>query len=736
MLSEEEKKQLLVDFNDTGAEYPTGKTIHQLFEAQVQKTPDSISIVGKNHLQHPIQLTYMQLNEEAESLAIRLHEQGVAKNELVGLLADRNIGMLTGMLAILKTGCGYVPLNPKAPAERNKYMLDECAVNLLLTVASLEKEAKNIDSQRNIICVETRSPQLTADNHSPLTGNQPSFPNNQSPITTNQSFAYVIFTSGSTGKPKGVPITHSNFSQLVHWGHRELGIGSDDRALQNLSYYFDWSVWEIFITLTTGAGLYMISDELQMDSEASAKFIEKNKITVLHATPTQWQYLLPSRAGTDGNLIIKKRLQSISHLFIGAEKLPYDLVERSIEAVTEKTRIFNMYGPTEATIISAVLEVDKEKLEHYKNLSSVPIGKPTGNSRLLVLDKNLKPVPLKVEGELYIGGEGVAGGYLNNPELSAARFVETSRQYAVGSRPSFPNNQYPITNNHLYRTGDRARWLPDGTVEFLGRLDFQVKIRGFRIELGEIENQLLNHEDVSETVVVAREDEPGEHYLCAYYVPKGKSQEQETLATGLQEYLAQKLPDYMVPAHYVPIEAIPLNPNGKVDLKALDHYQIAKFKYQKQYTAPRNELEKKLLEIWTRVLTLEAKQIGIDDSFFQLGGHSLKATRLAAQIHKHLEVSIPLSQLFESPTIRALSHYIETAAADKFYSIQPVEKKEFYPISSTQRRLYIMQQKAPTGTAYNITAAMELKGELETAKLETIFNKLVKQHESLRTTFP
>ncbi|MCP4151223.1 MAG: amino acid adenylation domain-containing protein, partial [bacterium] len=510
ILPHTEKALIIEKFNSEAGTYPTDKTIHGLFKEQVEKTPeniclvDSIPVAGKkqsaDQKEHPKKLTYRQLDEKAEDLAAHLHTRGVTANELVGILADRTSQMIIGMLAILKAGCGYVPLNPKAPAQRNKYMLDECAVNLLLTVASLENEAKNIDSQRNIICVETRSPQLTADKEKRDDGGTP---NNQSSLSlpNNQSFAYVIFTSGSTGKPKGVPITHANFSPLIHWGYRELEIGSDDRALQNLSYYFDWSVWEIFIILTSGASLYMIPEELQMDPGACIDFISENKITVYHATPTQWQYLLPSgrTAAESGN--VKKQLHSLRYLCIGAEKLTLDLVQRSIATISQECRIFNMYGPTEATIISATLEINKEKLVTYKQLSSVPIGEPTGNSQLLVLDKYLKPVPLTVEGELYIGGEGVSIGYLNNPELSAARFVEDSRQYAVGSRQeekqekankkeiikkekTSPNNQYPLTNNTLYRTGDRVRWQPDGTVEFLGRFDFQVKIRGFRIELG------------------------------------------------------------------------------------------------------------------------------------------------------------------------------------------------------------------------------------------------------------
>ncbi|MCP4153904.1 MAG: amino acid adenylation domain-containing protein, partial [bacterium] len=800
ILSAQEKHRLTYEFNQTAARYPGHKTIHQLFKEQVEKTPDNISVVESvdtNHRRNPVQLTYKQLDEKAGNLATQLHRQGVSQNELVGILADRTVEIITGILAILKAGCGYVPLNPKAPAQRNKYMLDECAVNRLLTVAPLEDMAKNIDSRRTIICIEAHSTRLTTDSEkksdegsqntqSPILNNQSSlsFPNNQSPIAKNSlsKIAYVIFTSGSTGKPKGVPIMHSNFSPLIHWGYRELGIGSDERALQNLSYYFDWSVWEIFITLTTGASLYMIPDELQMDPGACVEFIGKNKLTILHATPTQWQYLLPSRTDAQQRSYVKGRLQSLRYLFIGAEKLTLDLVERSIDAVDERCRIFNMYGPTEATIISAVLEIENNKLETYRNLSSVPIGKPTGNSLLLVLDKYQKPVPLKVEGELYIGGEGIARGYLNNPGLSAAHFIEdsrqeeASRQLAVGSwqeekkertnkekkakepekgeqtkqKVNSPTNksfaelfqkrppgghtcrQPPVAT--LYRTGDRVRWLSDGTIEFLGRFDFQVKIRGFRIELGEIEAQLLTHEKVMETVVTARDDDAGETYLCAYYVASDK-QEQETLPPELHEYLSQKLPGYMVPAYYVPIEAIPLNPNGKVDSNALEIYQKAAFNTQNQQTAPRNELEKKLAGIWTGVLALDGTQVGIDDDFFQAGGHSLKATILITKIQKELEVKVSLAQMFKTPTIRQLALYIKNAAAEKFVAIKPAPLKESYPLSSAQKRLYLLQQGDLNNTAYNMPTVLKIGNPKNMAELTKTFKRLVQRHDSFRTHF-
>ncbi|MCP4156049.1 MAG: amino acid adenylation domain-containing protein, partial [bacterium] len=436
IISEQERRKLLVEFNSQATGYSAHKRIEQLFSEQVERTPGNTALTGQAYQSNTNagaepgkatetvyrEITYRELNEITGRLARYMSTQGVGKNRQVGLLADRTVEMIIGQLAILKTGSAYVPLNPKAPVERNRYMMQECGVDHLLTVGAMTELAVKIipwgtffyierenpvEEKKETVYMETKEETVGGAEHA-----NPS------------AYAYVIFTSGSTGKPKGVPITHSNLSPLLHWGYEHLEIGTQDRVVQNLSYYFDWSVWEIYITLTTGASLYMIPEEQQMNSEASVRFIADNKITVIHATPTQWQYMLPAQRGA----IKKGEMQSLKYLCIGAEKLTLDLVERSIGHVTEECRIFNMYGPTEATIISAILEIDKTTVAKYKNLSSVPIGPPTGNTDLLVLDKNMKPVPLYVEGELYIGGDGVAHGYLNNPELTAERFVNYKLQ--------------------------------------------------------------------------------------------------------------------------------------------------------------------------------------------------------------------------------------------------------------------------------------------------------------------
>ncbi|MCP5109194.1 MAG: amino acid adenylation domain-containing protein, partial [bacterium] len=682
IITEEEKKQVLYEFNDTGAEFPQDKTIHQLFKEQAARTPDHIAVV--DHRFYKTHMTYSQLDKASNCLAHNLLQNGAGPVGIVGLLVERSMEMIAGLLGILKAGCAYVPLNPKAPAARNEYMLSETGTCLLLTTGSLYEEDKKIRSwEDKTYFIE----ELLSSSH------LLNFPSSQ--LLNSSSLCYVIFTSGSTGKPKGVPISHSNLSPLLHWGYKHLGLGPSDRAIQNLSYYFDWSVWEIFITLTTGAGLYMVPDEMLLDPGVCIPFMKKNGITVLHATPSRYLHFIDTG----------QKLETLTYLFLGAEKLTVDVLKRSFKSVDEDCRVFNMYGPTEATIIAAVLEIEREDIGHFKYLTSVPIGVPVGNAGLLVLDRYMNLCPVNVVGELYIGGDGVSKGYLNSPELTSEKFLSTP----------------------LYATGDLARWLPDGTVEFLGRIDHQVKVRGYRIELGEIESQLLTHPGVKEAIVMDREDEKEDKYLCAYIVPHSPHSPH---STNYREYLSQNLPDYMIPSYFVQIETIPLNPNGKLDRKALPEPEV---KTGTGYTAPRSQLEKKMTALWSGVLNHEP--VGIDDNFFELGGHSLKATMLVSKVHKEFNVKVTLIDVFTSPTIRELSQYIEGTAADRYTPLRPVEKRAYYPLSSAQKRLYLLQIMEENNTVYNMPQVLPLDPAIDIEKLEETFKVLIRRHESLRTSF-
>ncbi|MCP5103970.1 MAG: amino acid adenylation domain-containing protein, partial [bacterium] len=656
ILSEEEKRQLLYDFNFRDGDYPNDKTIHQLFEEQATQTPDRVAVSGGAPIPGgaPIRdITYAELNEIANRLTGYLLIKGVKAGELVGIMADRSPGMIIGLLGILKTGCGYVPLDPNAPEERKEYILSECRVKVLLTTRHLYGEGGILTGWTGkVYLIEgagvsaaPRIPRASASSKS-------SYSSGRAADT-----AYVIFTSGSTGKPKGVPITHANLSPLLHWGYKHLGINETDRFYQNLSYYFDWSVWEIFIALTSGARLYMVPESLQVDPARSVAFMNENRVTVLHVTPTQHRYFLS----------VGERLETLKYLFLGAEALSVDLVERSFQSVNEQCRVFNMYGPTEATILAAVLEVERNGIDGFRGLSSVPIGGPVGNTELLILDNHFNLCPVNVVGELYIGGDGLSTGYLNNPELTADRFLNKS---FVGVQGAIFQKSPRPPEACFYKTGDLARWLPPpaggpsspagapskGTIEFLGRIDFQVKIRGYRIELGEIESSLVQYPGVKEAVVLAKDKADKadqDKYLCAYIVPSDAG---SVDIIQLKEHLSHFLPEYMIPAHYVNIDSIPLNPNGKVDRKALPEPEAeAGVKYE----PPRNETERKITAVWSGILGMDKETIGIDDNFFDCGGHSLKASVLASKIQKEFRVTMPLVEMFASPTVRQLAQYVD-----------------------------------------------------------------------------
>ncbi|MGE5342426.1 MAG: amino acid adenylation domain-containing protein, partial [Candidatus Omnitrophota bacterium] len=700
IITDEERKRILDEFNDAKTEYPRNKTIHELFDAQVVRAGDRIAIIGVTfsvgadpRVCPQFQLSYRELNRQSDQLANRLRDKGVGLDTIVGVQIERSIEMVVAILGILKIGAAYLPLNPRQPQARTDYMMKDSGAALLISTGNKEEVEKALFIDHLIL-----------SSSYPLNFSPPPSPSVSSvcSVRNTTTLAYIIYTSGSTGNPKGVPVSHSNFSPLIHWGYTHLGINETDRVIQNLSYYFDWSVWEIFIALTTGASLHMISEEILLNPEAEVNFILKHIITVLHITPTQYGYLLN----------VGKKLETLKYLLIGAEKLTVNLARRSIESVNADCRIFNMYGPTEATIIAAVSELKRSALDVYSQLTSIPIGTPVGNTALLIVDRYMNLLPVGVNGELYIAGDGVVKGYLNNPELTFERFC--LRLGEVGFE-------------RFYKTGDLARWLSDGTIEFLGRIDQQVKVRGYRIELEEIENRLLKYEGIKDAILICKTDEYGENFLCAYMVGEYKIQ---TLT--LREYLSSHLPDYMIPSHFIQMDQIPLTPNGKVDRKALPELNG---KPEETYVAPEDPIEKKQAQIWSELLGIEIDQIGVHDDFFQLGGHSLKAAVLASKIHENFNVKMSLPEVFEIPTIRGLSEYIKKAVEEKYVSFIPAEKKEYYVLSSQQKRLYILHQTDVHGASYNIPFVSVLEGSIDKGRLENIFRELIRRHESLRTSF-
>ncbi|MCP4152023.1 MAG: AMP-binding protein, partial [bacterium] len=578
--------------------------------------------------------------------------------------------------------------------------------------------------------------------------------------------AYAIYTSGSTGTPRAALIEHRSLTNLVY-GLRERIYNRYTQPL-NIAllapYVFDASIKQIFAGLTGGHTIHVLPEEKRVDGRAMLDYYRANKIEISDGTPTHLRIILETlQGGTEP-------VPTIRNLVIGGEALPVEVAAEMLKKFPGLT-ITNVYGPTECTVDATSYEVTPENIDTYEE---IPIGKPMPNHQAYILGREMELKPVGVPGELCIAGTGVSRGYLNNPELTSEKFVKANRQLAVGSRQKTKEKEIKKENEPekgnkvlqngncstnksfaelfqkrppggsaqprvtgppaacLYRTGDLARWLPCGNIEYLGRIDHQVKIRGYRIEPGEIENRLRRHREVKEAVVIVRQVE-GESYLCAYIVPRAPG---EGEAARLREYLAGQVPAYMNPTYIIKMERLPVTPNGKIDRKALPQPETGT---GGEYAPPRSEEEKAMVEIWSAVLGIQEERIGIHDDFFQLGGHSLKATILITRMHKAFNIRVPLREIFKSPTVYGMTQYMaerENEREEECYTpIPEVEPKPHYPLSSAQQRLYYLQQLDFNSTAYNLYLPVELEGNLQVGKLEKVFKTLIRRHESLRTSF-
>jgi tyrocidine synthetase-3 len=604
IITDKEKEQILYNFNNTGREYPRDNTIQQLFEQQAQTSPDRTAVIF-----HDKAFTYEMLNQSSNQLAKRLRKKGVKKETIVGLLLERSLEMIVSILGVLKAGSAYLPLDPQYPLERMRVILKDSNAHLLLTQ---DEWCSKIKFEREIVIV----------NDQEIYSGESS---NLSSTTSPQDVAYIIYTSGSTGLPRGVIIEHVSVVNLVVYQYQWFGITGRDRILQFSSISFDASVEQIFVAFYSGAGLVLVDREILLDANRFEEYVLNHSVTHIHAVPS---FL---------TTINNQQYKALKRIVAGGDICPPALAAKWSTAC----KFYNEYGPTETTVTSIELSVD----EVAESKTQLPIGKPVANTTVYILDRWQQPVPLAVTGELYIGGDGVARGYLNNPQQT---------------HDNFQDNPF-LKGERFYRTGDLCRWLINGNVEFLGRIDQQVKIRGFRIELREIESQLSKYDAIKDAVVVARGTSKGEKYLCAYVVARPKPGDAavhlaDTLdSSALRDYLSEILPSYMIPSYFEFIEKIPLSPNGKVDRKALPEPEMAA---GEKYTAPGDEIETKLVEIWSDILTVKKEKIGIDANFFHLGGHSLKAVIMASRSHKELKVNIPLSEVFKNSTIRGLAEYI------------------------------------------------------------------------------
>jgi amino acid adenylation domain-containing protein len=615
LLSESELEKLLVEWNDTGAEFSRGACVHELFEAQVARTPDAIAaeFAGK-------QLTYRELNARANQLARYLGKQGVGPEVLVGVCIERSFEMLISILAVLKAGGAYVPLDPTYPSERIAFMIEDAGLSLLLTQERLVKDiptcgARLIPIDRDAEIIARESEQSLAIEITP------------------RNLAYVIYTSGSTGNPKGVAVEHRSLVNFVEAAVAAYEIKPSDRVLQFASLSFDLSAEEIYPALICGATVVLRTDEMISSPRDFMNQCDAWRVTVLDLPTAYWHELTDALDGEGVRLPASVRL-----VIIGGEKALPERVQVWQRFAGESVRLVNSYGPTEATVVATLCDL---RQDHGNGLrQNVSIGRPILNTTVFVLDELRRPVPIGVPGELYIGGAGVARGYLNRPELTAERFI------------SDPFSQ--DADAKLYRTGDVVRYGADGNLEFVGRVDNQIKIRGFRVELGEIEQALRNHPGVTDTVVVLFEDNAGDKRLVAYVVPAGESQ---LTLTELRNFLKAKLASYMLPAALETIAAVPLMPNGKIDRRALPEPQQVRPETCESFVAPRTLMEALLASAWCEALKLE--RVGVHDNFFELGGHSLLAARVVSNLRQTMKIELGMVDVLRLPTIAELAALLE-----------------------------------------------------------------------------
>ena len=614
LLRNDEREQMLREWNQTAAAYSV-QCLHELFEAQVARTPQAAAVCDEEQT-----VSYQELNERANRLAHYLRGKGVAAEELVGICLERSVDMMVGLLGILKAGAAYVPLDASYPRKRLRYMVADAAVRVLLTQKRLAGEFA--ESGPEIVCLDTAA-QEWADESA----------DNPATRVSAANLAYVMYTSGSTGRPKGVMISHREICSRLHWMQKAYSITAEDRVLQKTPIGFDVSVWECFLPLSVGALVVLARPDGHLDGAYLLDVIHTQKITTIHFVPSMLQAFLQQQK--------LHKCDSLKQVFSGGEALPVDLQQRFFGLL--EADLHNRYGPTEACINATAWACHPGIDQHC-----VPIGKPILNTSTYVLDERQQPVPVGVIGELHIGGDGLARGYLNSPELTAERFSPNPFSSQPGSR--------------MYRTGDLVRYLPQGDIEFVGRMDRQVKLRGYRIELGEIEAVLSGHKGVRESVVLLREDEGREPRLVGYVV---NEPEYDHNAVELRDYLRATLPAFMIPTVFVRLAEFPLTPNGKVDRKCLpapeDESGAAA-----RYVAPRSTVENAIVKIWQTLLKVE--RVGIYDNFFDLGGHSLLAMQLISEIELAFQIELPLRTIFEQPTIAGLAESIAASHQSELVS--------------------------------------------------------------------
>ena len=674
-----EKENIFKKFNNSKAEYPKDKTLQDLFEEQVKRVPNNIALIYENE-----RITYQELNEKTNKLARYLRKSGVDREKIVGIMTTRSIDMVVGILGILKAGGAYMPIDPSYPEERKRYMLEDSKAGVLLV-----QDSSGLDELFDGKVININDNEINNESNSNLDIERSS-----------RDLAYIIYTSGSTGKPKGVMIEHRSAINTLMALEKKYPLSQEDTYLLKTSYTFDVSVTELFGWFISGGRLAILRAGGEKEPQVILDTINKNNVTHINFVPSMLSVFID--VAKNGNL---ESIKKLKYIFAAGEALSVDLVKRFLELGVD-VQLEDIYGPTEAAIYAVGYSI-----KDIGDEPRIPIGRVLDNTRAYIVDQNNNLMPIGIPGELCIAGDGLARGYLNKEELTREKFVDNPFE----------------KDGKMYKTGDLARWLPNGNIDFIGRIDNQVKIRGFRIELGEIETALLKYEDIKEAAVITKNDENGHKYLSAYVVSS-----KELLVSDLRKHLSKAVPEYMIPTQFIQLEQMPLNQSGKIDRKELAKLE-GEMTTGVEYVAPRDEVEKKLEEIWSEILDVE--NIGVYDNFFDLGGHSLKATVLASRVQREFSIEVSVKDIFDNTTIDELSKYIKQGTVVESQGIVPIEKQEYYDVSASQKRMYIVNKMTGENIGYNIPMAMEIKGHLDVARFEETINKLVNRHESFRTFF-
>ena len=691
MLTEAERQQILVEWNATEAAFPAGLGLHQLVEAQVEANPDQTALLFEG-----ASLTYRQLNVGANQLARYLVRLGVGPDVLVCVYMERSLELHVALYAILKAGGAYVPLDPLYPKDRIRFMLADTAAPVVLTQHRFLGEFADVNAR--VLCIDKGLQPLVEDQSEENLGR----------AVSPEDLAYVIYTSGSTGQPKGVMAPHRAICNLVQWRARLFSLSASDRVLCKTPFSFDASLIELFWSLACGAQIVIARPEGHKDSRYLADLIADERVTMMDVVPSMLSALLDEPA--------IERCDSLRVVTTGADVVTPDLVQRFFAKMPAD--LYNLYGPTETAV-----EVTCWKCSADPALPFTPIGRPMANVEAYILDSSLHPVPVGVPGELHIGGIQLARGYLNRPDLTEQQFIFHPFRAESGAR--------------LYKTGDLARYLPDGNIVFLGRGDQQVKVRGFRIELGEIEVVLKAHPVVRDAIVIAMDDARGAKQLVGYVVVDAYD---ESWTDRVRAFLEQRLPEYMIPAFFVRLERIPLLPNGKLDRRSLPLPDLSRLPSGPGFVAPRTPIEEIVAGIWSELLGVE--RVGVGDNFFHLGGHSLLATQVMTRVRAAFNIEVPLRALFETPTVDHLAQCIRAAQEQTrsgrslpLTPMDPEARARGIPLSFAQQRLWFLDQLMPGSSAYNIPGMLRVSGKLNFDAIRKAFTEIVRRHETLRTRF-